>query len=430
MPSKVIEADFPISFRKDDAEKLGALLKNRRSAVLIGIKRVGISGFVRFFIYNKDIVKTYVKEDNHFFVYVDLSDLVEREIFPFWILTFKRLADSVEESDLDKKIKKQISTYFLDSIQTQDLFLRFDYLRKSLKLLSDAGIKTTIFFLRFDRLKDAATPELFDNLQGLLDHSNRRLMYVFTSFRNFDELFPSIFKKHELSYFADSVYIKPAKKEDSKIILDFNKRQKDVQISKEMEENLMDLVDGYSQYIQFSIISIHESKNQIQNAQELKEMLINDERINFQSEEIWESLTDLEKNILIKALDNVKLNKEDRENGAYLIKTGFINEETQQIFSPIFANFVKHKRAEMKKDTVMTELSKKEYLLLSFLESKANEICEREAIIEAVWPEAAAIGVSDWAIDRLVARLRSKLKNQNKKYEIVTIKTRGYKLIK
>jgi len=37
-------------------------------------------------------------------------------------------------------------------------------------------------------------------------------------------------------------------------------------------------------------------------------------------------------------------------------------------------------------------------------------------------------GVSDWAIDRLVARVRVKLPQQNSPYEIVTVRTRGYKL--
>ncbi|MBI2599147.1 helix-turn-helix domain-containing protein, partial [Candidatus Curtissbacteria bacterium] len=52
----------------------------------------------------------------------------------------------------------------------------------------------------------------------------------------------------------------------------------------------------------------------------------------------------------------------------------------------------------------------------------------REEIIEHVWPEVEELGVSDWTIDRLVARLRMKLKNQKSKYQIVTVKTRGYKL--
>ena len=74
-------------------------------------------------------------------------------------------------------------------------------------------------------------------------------------------------------------------------------------------------------------------------------------------------------------------------------------------------------------------MSKKEHLLFTFLKSKGGVICEREEIIHAVWPEVEEFGISDWAIDRLVARLRVKLKAQKSPFEIQTIKTRGYKMV-
>jgi len=68
-------------------------------------------------------------------------------------------------------------------------------------------------------------------------------------------------------------------------------------------------------------------------------------------------------------------------------------------------------------------------LLFTFLKENKDKICEREEIIEVVWPEEEDLGVSDWAIDKLVARVRNKLKLQKNDFEIQTIKTRGYKLI-
>ena len=42
---------------------------------------------------------------------------------------------------------------------------------------------------------------------------------------------------------------------------------------------------------------------------------------------------------------------------------------------------------------------------------------------------AEELGISDWAIDKLAGRVRSKLKLQDNNYELQTVKTRGYKLI-
>lgn len=427
MSSHVIEANYPFAFRKEDAQKLAAALNNRRSVVLTGMKRVGISNFLRFFLYHEGVSKKYLNGEDNLIIPVDLNDLVEREIYPFWILTFKRLSDAVKESDLLPKIKKQIDLYFVDSIQSQDLFLTLDYFRKSIVTLCNAGYSPTIFFIRFDRMKNAITPEFFSNFQGLIDATQKRLSYVFTSDRPLTYLEPNVFTKQSMFVFSDNIYIKPAKKEDVKIILESSLKEYDLKFPAEFTNKILELVDGHTQYLLFALISIKEAEKKIK-INELSDFLINDERISLQSEELWESLTSTEQTILINTISRRKLSEEEVKNANYLISSGFIDEKKLKIFNPIFDYFVKQKSEERKKEN-SPDFSKKENSLLKFLEENKNEVCEREQLIEAVWPETESLGVTDWAIDRLVARVRSKLKDHNKNYEIVTIKTRGYKLI-
>lgn len=425
MRTKVVEESYPITFRENDARKMGELLKSRRSVVLVGMKRVGISNFLRFFLNHKDVKETYIQEANHVFIQVDLNDLVEREIFPFWILTFKRIADYVEENISEIDIKKRISQFFLDSIQTQDLFLTIDGIRKSIILLCEAGYNPTIFFIRFDRIIDVATHSFFGNFQGLLDATQNKLSFVFTSVRPLDALSSSIFTKHALSVFADTMYICPAKASDVKIIYNTLISRYKINLSSDLEQELLRLVDGYNQYLQFALIALYEHKQKIID-RKLLDILVKDERISLQSEELWESLTDEEQQILKKMATGEWLS-ENTEKGEYLFKTGLITHQ-HTLFSPLFEHFLKEK-THIKKESHILELSKKEHALLTYLKSHMNDVCEREEIITAVWPEAEALGVSDWAIDRLVARLRNKLKSQDAKEEIVTVKTRGYKLV-
>jgi DNA-binding winged helix-turn-helix (wHTH) protein len=71
-------------------------------------------------------------------------------------------------------------------------------------------------------------------------------------------------------------------------------------------------------------------------------------------------------------------------------------------------------------------------LLWNFLVSKKEEIVDREGVIAAVWPEyirSEDLAVSDWAIDRLAARLRKKLKTRGDNYKLITLRGRGYKLV-
>ncbi len=425
----IIETSYPVTFREKDAKLLGEQIKNRHSVVLIGMKRVGISNFLRFFLYHKNTAEIYINDGKkHLFIPVDLNDLVEREVFPFWVLTQKRILDAVDENSISPKIRKQIETLFLDSIQSQDLFLTIDSIRKSLIILIDAGFSPTIFFLRYDRMKDAVTMEFFNNLQGLVAATDHNLSYVFTSVRGLDSLSPKVFTKSQVFAFAHSLYVKPASPQDSEIIFSAMNKKYKLKLSEGQKKELLRAVDGYAQYLFFALILLIERRNNIPKPNELFSFLLEDERISLQSEELWESLDPAEQEVLMKMQSGEKILKEEKQNADYLSKTGLISEK-EGVFSPLFASFMQEKIHSRRLQNNKVDLTRKEHLLLNLLIAEKNNVCEREHIIQSVWPETESLGVSDWAIDRLVARLRIKLKTQNSKYEIVTVKTRGYKLV-
>ncbi len=301
MENVIIEALYPITFRQKDAAVLGQHLKNCNSVALVGIKRVGISNFLRFFLNHKEIVKKYIADGNtHLFIPIDLNDLVEREVFPFWILTLKRILDSAEKSTLKEQTKKYIERLFLDSMQSKDTFLTIESVKKSLAKITEENVFSTLFFIRFDRLKEIVTSELFGNLQGVKDAANRKVSFVFTSFRGLTGLAPHVFTKSSVALFARATYIRPAEKKDTKIIFDTYKVRYKLVFPSALESALFEVVDGYVQYLQLALISFHESGKTFKNKQEIFDFLSVDERIMLQSEELWESLNGVEQNVLLK----------------------------------------------------------------------------------------------------------------------------------
>ncbi len=431
MDRTVGAANYPISFRKNDAESLGGHIKHRHSAVLLGIKRVGISNFLNFFIGNREVQDTYVKsKSKHFFIPVDLNDLVESEIQPFWTLTLKRILDAVESSSMNPFVKKEISELFLESIQLQDLFFTIDSVRLSIKKIIEQGYLPTLFLIRFDRLMNSVTPELFANLAGLRDGTHQQLSYVFTSFLPFERIFPNVFQHAALLVGYKNVYIKPAEREDERTIISTYKKRYDVVLDDKTEEYLLELVDGHFRYLQLALIILHEKDVDKKDKNKLFEYLVSDESIRLQSEELWENLNKDEQTILLKIVKGEKVTKEDKKKADYLISSGFIKEEnkTYRIFNPLFEYYVKEREKEEQKEA-SSDFSKKELLLFNLLKENKDEICERERIIEVVWPQEEELGVSDWAIDKLVGRVRVKLKSQDNNFEIQTVKTRGYKLV-
>jgi hypothetical protein len=430
MNASILEASYPISFQEKEAEKLGEYLRQRQCVNLIGMKRVGISNFLRFFLNHKDIIPTYIsKSEKHLFIPVDLNDLIEQEIYPFWTLTLKRIVDVSDQSDLPDEVKAKINDLFVRSIQFQDLFLVIDSIRHALVLIGQNGMAPTIFFLRFDRLKDKFNPSFFDNLQGLRDATSGNLAYVFTSYRSLSSIFPGA--RTNLSVFSQTMYAKPANEQDMKVVYEAYRQRYKITLKPAAEKAFFSTIGGYMQYLQLGLIHLNEmKKTDLASQEEMLETLLSDERITLQSEELWESLSADEQMVLVRIVKSEDIDAEDYEKGKYLWDTGFLQgkNDDPELFSPLFKEYINQLDHEETKKKKTAHLTRKEHLLFTLLKEQMGEIVERESIVEVVWPESQEFGVSDWAIDRLVARVRLKLREQDDPYEIQTIRTRGYKL--
>lgn len=72
-------------------------------------------------------------------------------------------------------------------------------------------------------------------------------------------------------------------------------------------------------------------------------------------------------------------------------------------------------------------LSVSQYRLLTLLFHTKNEVISRDSVIQKVWGEKEAIGVSEQALDALVRRLRSRLKKIDPTHEYIeTIRGVGF----
>ena len=220
----------------------------------------------------------------------------------------------------------------------------------------------------------------------------------------------------------------PALATDMTTILNTLQNRYNLNLPKAVVENLVSLSGGNVQYLHLALLVAKKLRKQPETREELLELLLKDEEIVLQSEELFASLTKVEQEVILKHHRGLPFSQELQEKGRYLWETGMISSEKKEIiFSPLFENYL-HRI-----DTPVhggTEFTKKEHLLFSFLKTHEGILCEREDIVSAVWPETAEMGISDWAIDRLVARVRGKLKAQKSSYGITTVITRGYKLVR
>lgn len=73
-------------------------------------------------------------------------------------------------------------------------------------------------------------------------------------------------------------------------------------------------------------------------------------------------------------------------------------------------------------------LSLAQFRLLKTLYDADGGVCDRDTIVEAVWPGTDGFGVSEQAIDALVRRLRDRLSEIDDHAFIVTVRGHGFRL--
>jgi DNA-binding response OmpR family regulator len=167
-------------------------------------------------------------------------------------------------------------------------------------------------------------------------------------------------------------------------------------------------------------------------------------------QEIWEDLVPDEQNVLLALSTGANETMLDPEIVAYLEQTGLLRRFTQKaevrFFSPILAAFVAQQRGtragiiELHPKTravlrdgisLEIELTSHEDRLLSFLLEHAGEVCQKDVLIQAVWPgEQIVEGVRDDRLAQLIRRLRDKIEPEpaHPAY-IQTVHGRGYRFV-
>lgn len=80
-------------------------------------------------------------------------------------------------------------------------------------------------------------------------------------------------------------------------------------------------------------------------------------------------------------------------------------------------------------DRRVVQLSPKEFDLLAYLYARCGQVCSKDEIANAIWPEYQD-GVYDYQIENLVRRLRSRIEIEPASPQLLlTIRGRGYKLV-
>lgn len=252
------------------------------------------------------------------------------------------------------------------------------------KTLSEDKNSLALLFDRFEALSDDLLQVVAGGLRSLRDTYKYQLTYVIASRKPFAP-------DNELAelFFANTFWLGPLSQSDSRWNVDRYAQRKGAKWEDKVAEKLIELSWGYPSLLR----AVCEA---FSSGADFDEM-VDHAAIRRRVDEFWAD----------KPSDNM-LN-ESGLAGQPLLMSGRVPEGF---------------------DT--SQLTAKEHLLLEYLRAHPDEVCGKDALIRAVWPEDEIYthGIRDDSLAQLVRRLRVKIEpDPSQPSFIQTVPGRGYKFI-
>jgi hypothetical protein len=365
---------YPVDYRKAEVLSLARSLRSGDCAALVGLSGSGKSNLAGFLTYRAAITDDSAYAGLPSTLLIDCNRLRRADLPELFgelqRQMMKKAGDKPSAGNL-KEAESIIARAPLDSIIS---VIEPHLAQNALVLVFD----------RFDVFFNPMTdPAIFSNMRSLRDHFKYRLTYLICTRR----LLP---KENELAelFFSATTCLGPLSASDANWSASSYADRHQLKWSQSEINLILELSGRYPSFLR-AICESYEAgvSLQIQN-------LLQARPVQARLDEFWDDKP-TEKELLNCGLAGLLLLQKSRQDST----------------------------------AVAPHLTAKEQLLLDYLSSHADQVCEKDDLIRAVWPEDRVFftGIRDDSLAQLVRRLREKIEaNPSSPEKLVTAPGRGY----
>jgi DNA-binding winged helix-turn-helix (wHTH) protein len=399
----------PSNYRKEEVQHLLATLRVGECISLIGLSGMGKSNLLGFLAHRASPQEKL----GPMCILIDCNRLSKFTAEDFFQLALHQLQPVLESLGIQREESQgnpfdELNNEFSSILETS---------KKPLALLMDG----------FDDLTRAVDRPFFNQLRSLRDTHKYRLSFLLATRQPLENITgPDKIREFEDLLVSNQTWLRPLSEKDAHWTIQRLEERMGLSFDKSTKLNLLSL-SGHHPGLLKAIAAAWSTADPTVPTSWLKQTAVSRE-----CELLWGDLPEGSRN----AMYYEPINDEILQN-AGLVKDG-------QLFSPVFAAFIQDKSStELRLDPSTGEvfrggarlsisLTAKEFALLSYLLDNKDAICEKDAIIRAIWPEDKVYeeGIRDDSLAQLVRRLRIKIEPDpsNPTY-IQTIPGRGYRFL-
>ncbi|NJN95600.1 MAG: winged helix-turn-helix transcriptional regulator [Anaerolineales bacterium] len=439
---------FPATFRAEAMTPICHWLSGGESGLIVGGSGVGKSNLVNFILNRPDVIARYIprQPERYCFVLLDMNALPALTLPFFYRALFQALVDTAEL--LDGDLFRGMQALNASPIKWDDPFTVLTLLQKAHRLFIRQGGKKVVWLLdRFDEACRSLDAQALNSLRALRDQFKGDLIYLlFTrqplarlrSLSEIDEFYEIVT--------ANTCWLGPMVEADSRWMVEYLAGRQESVFAEPAVSQLIAISGGLPAFLKGACLVLAQNELGLeQSSQEWVCRLLPRPEFQRNCQEIWCDLTSGEQHALSALQTRGDTARLDRDTIDNLQNTGLLDQD-KRIFLPIFAAYVAQQRGgaagliELHPKTravlrggitLNVELTPSEDRLLSFLLEHPGEVCQKDTLIYAVWPnDHLAVGISDERLAQLVKRLRDKIEpNPTDPLYIQTVRGRGYRLV-
>ncbi len=445
--------------RFHDAARVFSSIRRGACCAVVGVSNMGKSALLRA-LAHPDIQSLHLGTaiPSIAYIYVDCNRMVEMSERAFYEVIISAMLDQLPAQGRPEAVTSALETAYDAVVNPPSAFhipLRFNQaLTRTVHLLTQPLV---LAFDEFDEAFAHLDERVFANLRALKDRDWQGIVYVTATDRDLVDIRhePAVEEFLEL-FMHQTVYLPPLDEEDARALIQHLAEQMGVTFDVRDEQFIYEWAGGHPGLIEavahvLGAITGPEQRDDVQDFlihRRVTEQLRVDPIVRQECERIWNDLTEAEQEALFLLLSPGSTPASEALAALKRRHVVLSEEEGHPVlFARAFGEYVDRLRRrrlapergihyDPDEQVVyvdgyrVKDLTALEHKLFLLLYGRQGEIVDKYTIVENVWGERFIDEVDDARVERLVSRLRKKLRPYSgAPTYLVTVRGRGYKLI-
>lgn len=447
---------LPDNLRESDSKHILQRVSDGDCSALVGVSNTGKSSLLRA-LARREVRQRLVNEPagSQTFVYIDFNLMLEATEQGFYELILRCLMEELAVVDPAASYLERLQGAYNTLVAPPTAFqISLSFSEGLTAVCQGLSGNLVLLFDEFDEPFEQIDGRAFLNLRALKDKYRRGLCYVTATNRRLS----NIRRGRDVDEFIElfepfTRFLGPMEPPDVEQTIAWVATQERYTFDVEDRQFIGHHADGHLGLLLSVCRALGEVTGEpVRDAgqdwlihRQVRDRLDRDLNVQAECRKLWDDLTEAQQDALMGIVGTEE--DIDRRAVESLRLKGVVHAAEDLLFSPVMEGFVRRQRltrrrrhegvrldvesgnvwVDGRQTSTLTEL---EYRLLLLLYGRLNKICDKYAIVEAVWGEEYIDQVDDARIDKLLSRLRAKIEPdpRNPRY-LVTVRGRGYKLL-